>query len=257
MEVFFVSRNGHQEGPHSVELIEDKLASGYLAPHDYIYDPSQNDWVLLSEFAKTKSACQRIGQKDEVTNSIELETPDNTWYLLRDNAQSGPYDTREIVKMLQEQKAFEFDYVWAPVLKSWERISDCSYFSEEKIRPYLDGGKQSKASHFRRRSVRVELRTSLILHNNKKVWNGSGFEVSAGGASLEVPDTCFKSGDIITIHYRPSKNVPAFNVHCEVVSAKPSPADPSSKTMRLGLRFIRVNSTSQEVLKQIISHRAA
>lgn len=257
MDVFFVSRNGHQEGPHSIELIEDKIRSGYLTPHDYIYDAKINEWTMLSQSSVTKEICAGLAIKEEITKPIELELGENTWYLLRDNNQSGPFEVREIVEMLQEKKAFEYDYVWSPSLTAWERISECSFFQPEKIKPFLNAKKTSHSQHFRRRLARVEYGASLVLHNNKKVWNGTGFEVSGGGASVEVPLQSFEKGEVLIVHYRPSKHVPAFNVHCEVMSCVKIKDDNKVDKYRLGLRFIRVNNSSQQVLRQIVAPKAA
>lgn len=255
---FYVSRQGNQEGPHSLELIEDKMRSGYLVPHDYIYDAEANQWVGLAQFKLTKELCARLHQTEEVTESlVEEVAPENTWYLLKGDSQSGPYSLQEVVEMLQAKKAFEYDYVWSPKMSSWTRVSECEQFSEGNIKPFLNSKSSGGQSHFRRKTARVEHGVSLVLHNNKALWNGKGFEVSASGASIEVQGKAFTKGDLLLIHYRPSKNVPAFNVHCEVVSCKKNKGADKSEVYRLGLRFIKVNTGAQKILHEIVTQNVA
>ncbi|MEY4615983.1 MAG: hypothetical protein RJB66_943 [Pseudomonadota bacterium] len=257
MVVYFVSRNGHQEGPHSLELIEDKIKSGYLAPHDYLYNPKVNDWVLLSKFELTKSFCEYLSKRDEITKPIEVEKENNHWFLLRDNTQMGPFDYKDIVQMLQDKTAFEFDYVWSPSMEAWELISACGHFTKEKMKPFIDPKRAGFNMHYRRSSPRVHHGSSLIIHNNKKLWNATGFEISSGGAGVEIPLHSFKKGEALTLHFRPSKEVPAFNVHCEVMNCMKSSSEGEPVKFRLGLRFVRVNSSMQTALKKIVEQKAA
>lgn len=257
MEAFYVSRQGYQEGPHSLELIEDKIKSGYLSPHDYIYDPAGNDWILLSRFKKTQEVCTNLGKRNEVTEPLDLSPPENTWYLLRGDSQLGPYEYHEIASMLQEKKAYEYDYVWAPSMSAWERVSECSYFQADKLTPFLKSHQSKESKHFRRKSARVEHGVSLVLHNHKRLWNGNGFEVSAGGASIEIKGKPLLKGEVIVVHYRPSKKVPAFNVHCEIVSCQSYKDEGSSEKFRLGLRFIKINGVAQKVIRELVAQNAA
>jgi hypothetical protein len=257
MAVFFISRQGYQEGPHSLELIEDKIKSGYLTPHDYIYDSKSGEWVLLSRYKETETACRSLIRNDEVTEAINQPTTDSNWYLLRDNSQSGPFDYREIIVMLHEKKAFEYDYVWCPAMSAWERVSESSYFQPDKMAPFLDGKKGNDQKHFRRKAARIEIGASLVMHNNKKLWNGTGFELSAGGGSIEVSEQPFNKGELLMVHYRPSKAVPAFNVQCEVVSCKKNSSTEKAASYRIGLRFVRVTSSTQQVLRELAAKGVA
>lgn len=256
MEAFYVSRQGYQEGPHSLELINDKLQSGYLSPQDYIYDAANNDWILLSRFKKTQSLCEKIIRREEITDSLQIGPSENTWYLLRGNNQSGPYTYQEVAVLLQEKKAYEYDYVWAPSLTAWERISECQNFKPDLLNPFLNGNNTKVSPHFRRKNARVEHGVSLVLHNHKKLWNGQGFELSASGASIEIKAKSFKKGESVVIHYRPSKFVPAFNVHCEVVSCQR--LEPTGEERyRVGLRFVSVNGLAQKAIRELVAAKAA
>jgi hypothetical protein len=253
VEVFYVSRNGHQEGPHSLELIEEKINSGYLAPHDHIYVANKKEWLVLIDYSETREFCKKtVGVGTSKSSSDE-----QAWYILRGSDQVGPFAIGEIVNMLREKKAYEYDYVWSPQLSSWERISECHHFQPENLKGVIDSSHNERDVFFRRRSARVEFGASLVVHNHRQVWNATGFELSAGGASIEVPKQTFRSGEILIIHFRPSKHVPAFNVECEVVTCVSSKKEGSQQSFRVGLRFLKINNNLRKVIDQVVAKGAA
>ncbi len=257
MQAFYVSRKGYQEGPHSLELIEDKILSGYLTSQDHIYDPSVNDWVLISKFKLTKGMSRRVSSQDEITQPLATLPPKTKWFLLRGESQEGPYEFNEIVEMLQSHKVYEYDYVWTSSMAAWERLSDCEHFQPEKLKPFLKLGHDGDQKQYRRRSARVELGSSMVLHNHKKLWNGAGFEVSIQGASIEVEGQSFRIGEMLVLHYRPSKMVPAFNAHCEVMSCRATNGANGTPKFRLGLKFIKVNTMARKALRELVAQKAA
>ncbi len=257
MYAFYISRQGRQEGPHSLELIEDKLKSEYLTPHDYIYDSKTNEWILLSRFKLTQEICQKFVKKEELTQPLEMSPIINNWYLLKGENQSGPYFYSEIVQMLEDKKAFEYDYVWTPTMTSWERISECENFEAEKLKPFLRNQNTKCPIQFRRKEARVEIGVSLVIHNNKKLINGNSFELSATGASIEITGNEFSLSELLVVHFRPSKRVPAFNVHCEVISYTKILTAINIEKYRIGVRFIKVNNYAKTVIREIINLGAA
>ena len=260
MVVYYISRQGYQEGPHSLEIIEDKINSNYFTSTDYIYDGVLSEWILLSEFKDTKMFFKNKKNETQISSkqnnqSSKNKVEESQWFLLRGGNQSGPYEYREIISMLQEKLAFEFDYVWAPSLSDWERICECNYFSAEKMKPFLNN---SKLNQFRRKEDRISFGASLVAHNNEKLWNGRGFEVSVSGASIEIDHNFIRKGSHLFVHFRPSKLVPAFNAYCEVVSCKNTEnSSPKKASCRIGLKFIKINKMSQKVIKQIITYKVA
>lgn len=262
MSAFFISRRGYQEGPHSLELIEDKLRSGYFDAKDYIYNSMENQWILLANHPKTRLVCDELRQHEDHTDPNGKGVPEHDWYLLRGQNQMGPYHFGQLVAMLQEQKAFEYDFVWSPAMVAWQKISECPYFTPEYLKNYWvqDMSSGQGAPHLRRKSVRVEYNSSLVVHNHRRLWNGRSFEVSSGGASLQMESaSSLLIGEVVIVHYRPSKKVPAFNVHCEVVAVHPLARDPSpssAQAYRVGVKFIKVNSLSKTIIKELVGKGA-
>lgn len=257
VKAFFISRQGRQEGPHSLELIEDKIKSRYFQEKDYIYDAKSGEWLHLGKFKFTKEIFENLmmEEMETKTHGAEIQDIDNNWYLLKDNKQLGPYHYKEIISMLINKNAYEYDYVWSPGMSHWQKVSDCQQFQEGKLLPFAKKESYSSSLHFRRRSARKDFGTSLVFHNNQKLWNALSFEISETGASIEVTDPSIKKGEIILIHYRPSKSVPAFNVKCEVMSCEKIKGNLNH--FRLGLRFIKINEVAQTALRQWVTHQVA
>ncbi len=253
MQAYFISRKGYQEGPHSLELIEDKIKSGYLDAQDYIYDSKSGEWTWLSRFSLT----QPFFEKSEITEPIDNSKFEENWYLLKDQNQLGPYSYQEIISMLLEKKAFEYDYVWTAGMDAWQRVSECAHFEEDKLKKHLANNKNIEPTHFRRRSARFDHVTSLVFHNNKKLWNGKAFELSASGASVQVEGQAFKKGELLLLHCRPAKEVPAFNVQCEVISCQKVKSESGSGLYRLGLRFVKINVVAQKAINKIAYNQVA
>jgi hypothetical protein len=55
------------------------------------------------------------------------------WYVLKGDNKFGPFSYREVLKMLQEKVAFEFDFAWHPGLSTWVRIADLDAFKPAYI----------------------------------------------------------------------------------------------------------------------------
>ncbi len=257
MKAYYISRQGRQEGPHTLEIIEDKIKSHYLNEKDYIYDSTRGEWIHLSNFKPIIEMFEQLKKEDFENNGQEKIASEKNWYLLKGNQQMGPYHFKEIVSMLVNKEAFEFDFVWSSGMTAWQKVSECPQFQEGNVLPFVKKESFSSGLHFRRRNERKNFGASLVFHNNKKLWNAKSFEVSASGASIEVVGTSFNRGEILLIHYRPSKTVPAFNVQCEVMNCDKIQDQAGSSVYRLGLRFVKVNDVAHTVLQQLVSHKVA
>lgn len=261
MRVYFVSRQGYQEGPHSLEIIEDKIRSKYYAETDYIYNAKSGEWVWLSKFEPTAEVFSSIKNelKQDDRGKAKGYANDNQsdiWYLLKGQNQFGPFHFQEIVTKLINKEAFEYDFVWSPGMMTWKKVSECNQFHESNLLPLVKKVKGS-SPHFRRKNERYEHGASLVLHNYKKLWNGKSFELSSSGGSVVIEGNSFNKGEIVLIHYRPSRMVPAFNVQCEVINCQKIEPTNNVDQFRVGLRFVKINEMAQSAIKHIAHQKIA
>lgn len=170
------------------------------------------------------------------------------WYVLRDKNKYGPFAYLDLVRMLQDEKLFEYDFVWHKGLTSWLKVSELEDFKPSVIQSLKTSGlKEVKDIFFRRRFARVGYNTALIIHNNRQIWRGSSLEISAGGAGVVMDTAALEVGQQIFIHFQPGDGVPSFNATCEIVSKKFEVEDRT----RYSLKFISISKGIQTTINQL------
>lgn len=272
---FYVSHSGEQHGPHSVETVLKMIEAKQLDSHDYCYCETKEDWVMLIEHAsfaeplkalaaqqlkdKPHEAPPRMTQKTEVPaqpGSVE-------WFVLKGQNKFGPFTQVDVVKMLQEKSIFEFDYVWHAAMSNWMRIAELEEFAPDKIRSMQNSSQEGVSEiFFRRRHLRVEMESSIIVHDNKHVWKGKSLEVSAGGAGLEIENALLHPGQTLFLHFKPADGLPPFNAVCEVVSKQFVKGLKSKEApVKYGVKFTSIHSAAQKNLNELAhkkgEHKAA
>lgn len=287
---FFVSHDGSNVGPFSIEEIVNKVQENTILMTDYIFDEGKQDWVLLmenSQFAELMKKAKpkappkmmepktviRPGmgspvspkfEKAEATQTHAIETStDDEWFVLKWDNRYGPFTYLEMVKMLQEKTVFEFDYAWKKGVETWVRIAEVSAFSAEKIRSFKnqtssEDSKDASDVFFRRRHLRTEFNGSIVIHDNKKVWKGKSLEISEGGAGIIMYNALVLPGQKLYLHFKPGDKVPPFNAVVEVISKKfvKGVKDPEAP-MSYGVRFMEINKGAQKAIQDYVARKAA
>lgn len=159
------------------------------------------------------------------------------WYVVRGSHRYGPISYREMIKHIHAQTLNDRDLVWRKELKAWTAIQDLLEFAPETVRQYLnlaavaETTQAFQAQHsnahaarenvyaVQRRYQRVSCDVDLIVHNHKKVLRGHGVELSLGGAGLMLSHPDFAMGDEVVLHFKPSRELEAFNAVCQVAAA--------------------------------------
>lgn len=250
---YIVHHLGIQKGPWSVEDIRKRLEKKELEWTDYVFDEQKRDWVMLLDHAAFSEQFQKWRQP---VVAAESKPPSDAaeWYVLRDENKYGPFLYLELIKMLQEKKLLEFDYVWnRQKMESWKRISEVEDFQEDKIRQIkTTGGPELKDVFYRRRHGRARYGASILLHNNKEVWQGKSMEVSSGGAGLLINSDEIQVGQNLFLHFKAGDGVPPFNAVCVIVSK----AVVKGKGVRYGIRFTSISQSIQQAIKKFAERKA-
>ena len=252
---FFLSRQGAQVGPYTVNEILEKLQRCEHAWNDYIYDESREDWMLLLEHPLFADKYTEGWARSQNMNTTAIHPyHDKKWMIKKEAKQFGPFSYLEVIQMLQERTLFDSDPICLMRLGKWQPVKEWEEFSNQKIRQLLTTpDRHIKEVFNRRRYPRVTFEGSLIVHDNKTVFRGQSFQISAGGAGLYIPSPALQPGQTLLLHFHPSPDVPAFNAVASVVSKnqfqKESEIDP--RPLRYGVKF---TSISQTVKEQIYSY---
>lgn len=250
MEKYFVAHLGMQKGPFTIDEISLRLNQKQLLWNDYIYDEKTNDWILILEsplFTNVFNSSFKSPIKSNLSQTIHQDpVRDRSWYILKKENNYGPFSMLEMIQMLQSKTLFEFDFVWRHGLDSWKRLADVADFAPEKVKLVYEKTKESSAStdkeiFFRRKHARAKYGSSLLLHDQKKLFKGESFEISAGGAGFNAEGVDFEVDKQLYLHFKPSDQVPAFNAICKVVSHVGT---------KYGVRFVYVSPAIKEKITQ-------
>jgi hypothetical protein len=250
---FVVHHQGTQKGPIELKEILSLLDKKELEWTDYVYDESKKDWILLLDHLAFADHFKKWKQPEQKKAPVEAST-ESEWFILRDDNRYGPFSHLEIVKMLQEKKLFEFDFVWnRPVMSTWERIADLPDFKPDRIRAIKnDGGEAVAEVFFRRRHARAQYGASILLHNNKELWRGHSMEVSSGGAGLVIESDEVQVGQSLFLHFKAGDGVPPFNAVCTIVSKHAA----KGKEFRYGVKFTTISQSIQQAIKKFTDKAA-
>ncbi len=253
---FFVSRNGEQIGPITLDEIVARVLSKGLDVSDYIFDEAHQDWVMLMAHPHLKEKLNSMKPAAPPPSTMKLhetERPDedrpNEWYVLKGDNKFGPFAYSELLRMLQDKSVFEFDYVWHAKLSAWERLASLPDFAPNQIRKLRDSGQATlNEVFFRRRHARATYGASILVHNNKSVFKGKSLEISAGGAGIVIESAQLQPGDRIYLHFKPGDGVPPFNAICEVVAKRFVNSSDKDAPVQYGVKFTEITKQTQDVL---------
>lgn len=250
---YFLSRQGQQVGPYTVNEILEKLETGEHVWNDYIYNESKEDWILLLEHPLLAEKYNQgwgrgHGQPETATHPFYVKK----WLLQKDNKNFGPFSFLEIIQMLQERTIHVQDMLTVVNSGKWARVKEYSEFSAQKVRELVaSSDRHIKEIFNRRRYPRVEYDGTLIVHDNKTVFRGQSFQLSVGGAGLYIPSSGLQPGQTLLLHFHPSPDVPAFNAVAAVVSKTAPSKESTVQPLRYGVKF---TSISQPIKDRIFSY---
>lgn len=243
MKKYFLSSRGQQVGPFTVNEILEKLQAREHVWNDYIYDESREDWILLCEHPFfVEKYNQGFARQEQGAGQQEQK-----WVIYKDEKRFGPFAYLEIVHMLQDKTLHEQDLICPSNSTTWKKVKDYQEFSNQKIRQLLESAdRHTKTAFNRRKFPRAQFEGSLIVHDNKTVFRGRSFELSAGGVGIYIPSAGLQPGQTLLLHFHPTKDVPAFNAVVTVVSKIPV----QTQNVRYGVKF---TSIAQAIKEKIFS----
>ncbi len=254
MEKFYVAHHGLQKGPWTLNEVSEKLLAKELDWNDYLYDQKQEDWVLLLEFPSLTQLFNKSFKNPIVETkkfkAVQDSEKDRAWYILKQNNNYGPFSKPEMVQMLQSKSLFEFDFIWRKDQDSWKRLAEVEEFSPEQIKKMYENSlaaKEDDALFYRRRHARANYQSSLIIHNGNKIFKAHSFEISAGGAGLQIENMNFELNSELYLHFRPSDQVPAFNAICKVVSKYGA---------KFGVQFLTISVAAKDSISKFTQNAA-
>jgi hypothetical protein len=240
--LFYVSHVGVQDGPFSIAEIVARVVDGKLDKSDYIYDEGAGDWLILMAHPELSSQLMHDPLRKPAPSTLETPKPlsSEEWYILKKEMRYGPFAIQEILKLLQEKSVFDSDFVWRTGMKTWCMLSECADFSAENINKLRESGTPINETYFRRRYARAAYDTSILVHDNKKVYKGQSVELSEGGAGIMLETPTLEVGHKLYLHFKPASELPSFNAVCEVVSRRMVNSSDKNAPVHYGVKFTSI-----------------
>lgn len=181
--------------------------------------------------------------------------PRNQWYILRGEDKYGPFEYTAMIRMIQQNEVFDYNYVWAPHLESWTLISDIQDFSPDRIARLIEQGLiKDYTSAEDREAVRVDLVVPVYGHNGHMFFDGHTLSLSENGALVLLNTPLMLPGQELHLHFRGvESNKTAFNVKAKIVRKNFTRTRINVKSgLHYAVRFIQVSRTGQDVLKELV-----
>lgn len=251
-EQFHVARGETPVGRFSVDEILARVEKGELDPLDHVYDEDKLDWVAISfhpSFSRHTDFWKRLGAAKQAAPTAASEPKPNQteeWFVLKGDHRFGPYEYLELIRLTQEKSLNDWDFVWTKRFPKWVRIATLAEFKPETIQALREtmserlGGTLNEI-FFRRRYARAAFEGSILVHNNQRLFKGKSLEMGAGGISLVLQDGDLAVGDKVHVHIKPSKDTPAFNSSCEVMSRRAINTGDAHSQIVFGIKFLEID----------------
>lgn len=258
---YYISHAGQESGPYNISEIIEKVKTNEFSFEDYVFIDDTQEWILLINVPDISSCLPKekppSPMPDSKSQSEEISAPkdpfnDAEWFVLKGENRFGPFTYTDLVRMLQEKALFEYDYVWYEGMNSWSRIAEIHEFNPNQIKKLKEiATSEISEIFFRRRHARVKYGSSIIIHDNIKIWKGESIEISEGGAGIVMSNSTIAPGQTLYLHFKPGNGLPTFNAVCEVVSKQfLKNIKNENATLKYGLKFLSVNSQGKDSIKE-------
>lgn len=247
LKKYFLAKSGHQMGPYTVNEILEKLHAAEHAWNDYIFDEAREDWLLLLEHPLFVEKYNQGWARGAMHTESLHPFHEKKWMVQKEDKKFGPFTYLEVIQMLQERTLLEQDKLALKNKTDWRMVKEFDEFSTQKVKELIARGEQQIREVFnRRRYPRAEFAGTLIVHDNKTVFRGQSFQISAGGAGLYIPSQGLQPGQTLLLHFHPSADVPAFNAVASVVSKFQPAREMQVKPQQYGVKFTSISQTIRE-----------
>jgi hypothetical protein len=175
----------------------------------------------------------------------------NEWHVLKGETQYGPYSYEELIRMMQTNLVFGYDYAWSPHLDSWTPIADLEEFSAVRLARLVENNRNQDVFS-QRVHERVLCKIPCYATDQQTLWEGQVENLSEGGALVLMKNPTLLPGGMITIHFRTeSASDCAFNATAEILTKRLVKQKIHHDTgIHYAVRFINKSPAGTEQIKK-------
>ncbi|MBX3039342.1 MAG: DUF4339 domain-containing protein [Bdellovibrionaceae bacterium] len=185
--------------------------------------------------------------------------PRNQWYILRGEDKYGPFEYMSMVRMMQNNELYDYNYVWAPHLESWTLAGELADFSQDRMARLIESGViKPTGSFIDRQADRADIVVPVYGHNGHMFFDGQSLSISANGSLLLLNTPLMLPGQEFHLHFRNGgANKTAFNVRAQIVRKNYTRTRINVKSgLHYAVRFIQISRTGEDVLKELVKEHS-
>jgi len=183
--------------------------------------------------------------------NILKQDGDKQWYILRGEMKYGPYDYPSVIRMMQENEVFEYNYLWSNHLDTWTMVSDLPEFSKDRLTMLIQDSQFMQAAFNRRQIPRAPVQLSILAHNDKHLFDGKSLNLSMGGGLFLLNDPLLLPHDQLIILFRSKFEDHQFKVKAQVIRKNFTKQRLNIKSgLHYAVRFLEVQLPGPSLLTQ-------
>jgi len=196
---WFLAFGEQFRGPFKAEEVYQKLQAGEVTWIDYVYREKEGQWIRLADQPVFK-VLQSEPPKPKPTVAAPPPPPKKVeeeikWFLFQNDAQTGPYPTSELKRLIGAGQVDASAYVWQEKFADWKPFSEVAELKAPP--PPLAQAVPPAASPVpapkdQRAAPRKPLVAQTYITNHSQVVTGICRDISVGGMQVltdQIPGT--------------------------------------------------------------------
>jgi len=189
---WFLAFGEQFRGPFKAEEVYQKLQAGEVAWIDYVYREKEGQWIRLADhpvFTKSKPPKLKpaVAAPPPPPKKVEEETK---WFLFQNDAQTGPYPTSELKRLIGAGQVGASAYVWQEGFADWKPFGEVDALKENDTNPAAQAVPPAQKNQ--RAAPRKPLVAQTYITNHSQVVTGICRDISVGGMQVltdQIPGT--------------------------------------------------------------------
>lgn len=181
----------------------------------------------------------------------------NQWFILRGENKYGPFEYAAMIRMMQDNELYDYNYVWAPHLESWTLVGDVQDFSKDRLARLIENNSEVRGSFKDRGADRIDVLIPIYGHNDHLFFDGQTLSLSANGALLLLNTPLMLPGQDLLLHFRRDETNPqAFNMKAQIVRKNFTRTRMNVKSgLHYAVRFTQTSRTGQEAIEKMVKEQ--
>ena len=224
---WFIAVGEKFRGPFKAAEVYEKLQSKEISWIDYAYREKEGQWIRLSDQTVFQALLPEAPKPKPVMAPPPppMQKEETKWFLFQNEAQTGPYFTSELKRLISAGQLHENAYVWNDTFTDWKPFLEVSELKIEEKKPtpppapMMPAKVQASIATSlaakpleQRNAPRKPLMAKLYVTNQEQLLTGMCRDISVGGMQVLTEAVPGNVGTKINLNVTPPKDskIPSF-----------------------------------------------